>query len=62
MSETAEEAEEKRTYRVKDGKVWAHLKAGDTVELTPAEAAPYPEDLEEVPPDEAAKKPKKPAA
>jgi len=59
MSEEAEE-EPKKTYRVREGKVWAHLKAGDTVELTAAEAAPYPDDLEEVP-DETAKKPKKPA-
>jgi hypothetical protein len=58
------EEQEKKTYRVKEGKVWSHLKAGDTVELTEAEAAPYPEELEEVPPEEAAPKkpaPKKPA-
>src|SRR4030095_1675016 len=53
------EQQEKKTYRVKPGRVWAHLKEGETVELTEAEAAPYPEDLEEGP-DEAA--PKKPAA
>ena len=56
MSEAAAE-EPKKTYRVKEGKVWSHLKAGDTVELTEAEAAPYPEELEEVPEGKA--KPKK---
>jgi hypothetical protein len=58
-----EEQQEKKTYRVKAGRVWAHLKEGETVELTAAEAAPYlAEDLEEVT-DDAPKKPapKKPA-
>jgi hypothetical protein len=52
-----EAEEEKRTYRVKDGKVWASLKAGETVELMPSEAAVYPEELEEV--SESKAKPKK---
>ena len=58
MSEAAEEP--KKTYRVREGKVWSHLKAGDTVELTEAEAAPYPEELEEVPPEGKAKPKKAP--
>jgi hypothetical protein len=61
-----EQEQEKKLYRVKVGRLWAHLKEGETVELTAAEAAPYlAEDLEEVPDDDAPKKPaaapKKPA-
>lgn len=38
-----------KTYRVKDGQVWGtnpELKAGDTVELTEAEAASFEDKLE----------------
>jgi hypothetical protein len=43
--------EETKTYRVKQGQVWGtnpELQAGDTVELTEAEAAGFEDKLEEV--------------
>jgi hypothetical protein len=43
--------EETQTYRVKQGQVWGtnpELQAGDTVELTEAEAAGFEDKLEEV--------------
>jgi hypothetical protein len=43
--------EETKTYRVKEGQTWGtnpELQAGDTVELTEAEAAGFEDKLEEV--------------
>lgn len=50
-SQGQQKEEDTSTYRVKDGQVWGtnpELQAGDTVELTEAEAAGFEDKLEEV--------------
>lgn len=60
-SSTEPKEEETKTYRVKEGQTWGtnpELEAGDTVELTEAEAAGFEDKLEEVGRDGDAEPPK----